>query len=184
MADTKAMTNKTWRSWTDAETAQLREQFGSKNVFEMAVEMNRTPQAVRARATALRLTRPMAEREVCPHGHPYTDENTELTSKGHRRCATCRRFSRSLARIQFGMTVEEVEAQLLAQGNCCALCDTEFSIEDRARRPVFDHDHETGAARGFICEDCNLGLGRFKDNPDVLERAATWIRRAREEQHG
>lgn len=31
-----------------------------------------------------------------------------------------------------------------------------------------DHDHETGATRGFICRGCNMGLGHLKDTPRVL----------------
>jgi hypothetical protein len=27
----------------------------------------------------------------CPHGHPWTEENTRLTPQGHRRCGTCGR---------------------------------------------------------------------------------------------
>lgn len=28
--------------------------------------------------------------EQCPNGHPYTPENTRLTSRGHRMCRVCR----------------------------------------------------------------------------------------------
>ncbi len=38
-----------------------------------------------------------------------------------------------------------------------------------------DHSHETGKFRGFLCRDCNLGLGRFKDSPVMLRRAADYL---------
>ncbi len=38
-----------------------------------------------------------------------------------------------------------------------------------------DHNHETGNFRGWLCRDCNLGLGRFKDNSAVLRRAALYL---------
>jgi hypothetical protein len=30
----------------------------------------------------------------------------------------------------------------------------------------FDHDHKTGEFRGWICKDCNVGMGKIGDNID------------------
>lgn len=38
-----------------------------------------------------------------------------------------------------------------------------------------DHCHKTGKIRGVLCFDCNLGLGKFKDDPDLLEFARIYI---------
>jgi hypothetical protein len=38
-----------------------------------------------------------------------------------------------------------------------------------------DHCHETGEFRGFLCNNCNNGLGRFKDDPDILLNAIAYI---------
>lgn len=43
-----------------------------------------------------------------------------------------------------------------------------------------DHDHETGATRGFLCLDCNQGLGKLRDSPDLLLRALVYLRQHRE----
>jgi len=39
-----------------------------------------------------------------------------------------------------------------------------------------DHDHITGAFRGWLCGPCNLGIGSFRDNSDLLVSAARYIR--------
>ena len=40
---------------------------------------------------------------------------------------------------------------------------------------VLDHNHSTGKVRGFICESCNTGLGRFDDDVEKLEHAIKWL---------
>ncbi len=38
-----------------------------------------------------------------------------------------------------------------------------------------DHDHKTGEIRGLLCDSCNNGLGRFKDNPEILASALSYL---------
>ena len=42
---------------------------------------------------------------------------------------------------------------------------------------VSDHCHSTGFRRGKLCSDCNLGLGFFFDEPQVLRDAAEYVER-------
>lgn len=41
---------------------------------------------------------------------------------------------------------------------------------------VVDHDHVTKRIRGSLCHRCNMGLGHFRDNPELLEIAAMYLR--------
>ena len=42
---------------------------------------------------------------------------------------------------------------------------------------VLDHDHTTKKFRAWICQGCNLGLGRFSDNIDNLKKAINYLER-------
>ncbi len=55
----------------------------------------------------------------------------------------------------------------------CPIC-TKINISGM-KRIVLDHCHETGNVRGWICESCNTGIGRFDDDPELLERASKWV---------
>lgn len=58
------------------------------------------------------------------------------------------------------------------QNNCCAICGNPPS-DDRAL--ALDHDHQTGVLRDLLCTNCNVGLGNFRDDPDLLARAADYL---------
>ena len=40
---------------------------------------------------------------------------------------------------------------------------------------VLDHCHKTGRVRGYVCESCNTGLGRFDDDPRIVQHAFDWL---------
>jgi hypothetical protein len=62
-------------------------------------------------------------------------------------------------------------------GDTCNICDTRDS-RGRWGGLHIDHDHATGVVRGVLCNDCNLGLGRFRDEPALLRKAADYLERS------
>jgi hypothetical protein len=59
---------------------------------------------------------------------------------------------------KFGMTLDDYERMLKAQGGVCAICG-EARPEERTLH--VDHDHETGAIRGLLCFRCNKRSATF-----------------------
>lgn len=74
--------------------------------------------------------------------------------------------------MRFGITETDYEALEEKQGGLCLICKESCS---RGFRLSIDHDHKTGRIRGLLCNACNIGLGSFRDNPDLLRRAAEYL---------
>ena len=62
----------------------------------------------------------------------------------------------------------------VALAGVCEICGTKFTTRKSMH---LDHNHTTGAFRGFLCQGCNHGLGNFRDSPEVLRKAAAFLER-------
>lgn len=77
---------------------------------------------------------------------------------------------------RFGITPAQYAEMLIAQGGKCCICSLVFDGVTPRQEHV-DHDHVSGRVRGVLCTDCNLGLGRFKDNQESLRFAIAYLAR-------
>lgn len=50
----------------------------------------------------------------------------------------------------------------------CEVCGNEGKI-------CYDHCHKTEKFRGWICDPCNIALGKVKDNPETLRKLANYL---------
>ena len=94
----------------------------------------------------------------------------ELWTSGKRyKCKTGEQSKQRRRHLKQLTQSEDTQLVARAAGKC-ELCG---GVSARALH--MDHNHLTGKIRGFLCHNCNLGLGLFKDNVDVLTRAIIWI---------
>jgi hypothetical protein len=70
---------------------------------------------------------------------------------------------------RYGLTKEQYVELLVLQNFRCKIC---LKKADNLR---IDHDHESGKVRGLLCNACNLALGLFRDNTQVLDDARKYI---------
>lgn len=70
----------------------------------------------------------------------------------------------------------EYESMLESQHGVCGIC---CGLPPRGRLLSVDHDHKTGVVRGLLCDDCNHGIGRFRDDPRLMATAIAYL-----EKHG
>ncbi len=120
--------------------------------------------------------KPVASSKVCIRcGNDYVP-----TSNRQMYCSTCAPMDRrSRKNIRhYGISHDEFSAAQDEAGGFCQLCGKRCDEEDRNRKLVVDHDHETGKFRGMLCRDCNRGMG-FIDNESWLKKALEWRRRGR-----
>ncbi len=75
----------------------------------------------------------------------------------------------------YGLSYDEVQLMLDDQGFTCAICPKDITDKFHV-----DHCHTTGTVRGLLCPQCNHMLGLSYDNPNTLERAASYLREANE----
>ena len=71
----------------------------------------------------------------------------------------------------YGISKAEYIRMLLDQEGVCAICKQPPTKKELA----VDHDHKTNKVRGLLCIPCNLGLGYFKDNPELVRTAANYL---------
>lgn len=75
---------------------------------------------------------------------------------------------------RYNISLEEYNILLLEQEGKCKICNT---ITPGRKRKGFmvDHCHKTGIVRGLLCVQCNLAIGQFNDNPDLIRIAAKYV---------
>lgn len=71
------------------------------------------------------------------------------------------------------MTTHDYTEMLAAQDGRCAICRQKPL--DGVRRFAVDHSSTTYEIRGILCMRCNLGLGWFRDDPELLKAAIAYL---------
>ena len=75
----------------------------------------------------------------------------------------------------YGISAVVYELILKAQSNKCAICGTTSSGSHRTKFLSVDHCHKTFKIRGLLCQQCNTAISMFKDSPELLRKAATYL---------
>lgn len=96
---------------------------------------------------------------------------------------SARRNQRARILRVFNITEVDYEIMLKLQNGVCAICSQINKINKAGKiRPLsVDHDHKTGIVRKLLCDACNHMLGKAKDNPEILEKAANYLRKHNEQ---
>lgn len=93
--------------------------------------------------------------------------------------------SKSVTYEKYGLTADDVKKMYGDQGGLCKICykplrsPDDLSFRDRKHHEMnIDHCHTSGAVRGLLCGQCNMGLGCFVDSCDALTNAIAYLENA------
>lgn len=108
--------------------------------------------------------------------------NPRIKGGLHSFCKRCWRSDK--LEKAYGITLDEYETMLAAQGGGCAICG---GINASGRNLYVDHDHAccSGGAscgkcvRALLCDPCNRSIGLMRDDPARLRAAAAYLERHR-----
>lgn len=101
-------------------------------------------------------------------GRDYYDRNRELIKAKTCQPSTSRRRKNSRYLRLYGISLEKYESICKEQQHRCRICKREEPL-------IVDHNHATGSFRGLLCLQCNTGLGYFRDEPEYLKEAASYL---------
>lgn len=85
---------------------------------------------------------------------------------GQQQTERCTRLTKA-----YGVSRADVQAMRVKQGRVCAICGE----PPKTRALNVDHNHASGQVRGLLCGACNRGVGLFRDNPELLRKAAEYL---------
>lgn len=88
-----------------------------------------------------------------------------------------RNYRKENLSTRYGLSLSDYDYLASQQMNLCAIC---LEPEPNGKFLNVDHDHATGEIRGLLCTQCNLALGKFRDNEFVLRAAIMYLRKAAE----
>jgi hypothetical protein len=76
---------------------------------------------------------------------------------------------------QFGISYQDLLMMKEEQDYKCAICG--IHEENITKKLAVDHDHKTNQVRGYLCNNCNRGIGLLKDDVEVMKKAIEYLER-------
>lgn len=120
-------------------------------------------------------------------GKPCVNGHISKRYKSTQQCFDCvkeHKQARKKIRIlnKYNISEKEYDDLFIKQNFVCAICEEpETSIDGQTQETKIlsvDHCHNSKIVRGLLCNNCNQGLGKFKDNPKLLISAAEYLKKS------
>jgi len=80
-----------------------------------------------------------------------------------------------------GIKLDHYYSMIEEQNNKCAICNQEETRKNRSGEKSnslsIDHNHKTGKIRQLLCWNCNVGIGKFKEDIELLQSAILYLKK-------
>ena len=100
----------------------------------------------------------------------WSEDYRKRTGQARNTSEVCRRLH---------TTPEQYYKMMQEQDNKCAICKCEETRKSRTSGKIcalaIDHNHDTGRIRALLCHSCNTGIGKFKENKELLKAAIEYL---------
>lgn len=120
-------------------------------------------------------------KKICNICHKLLDSNkfaknqNGINNRSVRRpsCADCRKHLEGI-NMSVKTKAEWAKTKPVNIPFECPIC-SKRTIAGVTCKVVLDHNHKNGEARGWVCDSCNTGIGRFKDDVNLIKKAIKFI---------
>jgi len=116
----------------------------------------------------------------CDRALPLTEFGKDSTrcGKPRRWCKACEseHTRNRLLLKRYGISLVEYQILYAKQNGACGVCGNKYESSGIGGL-VVDHDHNSGAVRGLLCQNCNKFLGLAFDSPELLQKGIEYINR-------
>ena len=111
----------------------------------------------------------MSKKEIDPY------KNLDNRKKYYSNPENKKAMKDSYLKRTYGISLKDYNTKLIEQKHSCYICGVdELEVKNGL---VVDHNHKTGDVRGLLCSKCNIGLGHFNDNQDLLQKAIDYLKK-------
>lgn len=81
---------------------------------------------------------------------------------------------------RYGITPEDAQKLWETQSGKCAICGEQmvghgYKSSVKGAKAHLDHSHKTGRVRGYLCGNCNRGMGYLGDSIENLRSAILYL---------
>lgn len=87
------------------------------------------------------------------------------------------KYKNYVLKTTFGISLDKFKQMESLQGGVCKICKR--SNTARYKRLAVDHCYVTNEVRGLLCDNCNKGLGMFKDSEFLLISAIAYLKESK-----
>lgn len=103
----------------------------------------------------------------------YYDRNKNNPAFQEHRRAYLREWRRNNKVKQNAISLKSYHKRKQDLGKTCPVAECPICL--KVKKLVWDHDHQTGEFRGWICRQCNIALGLIGDDYSAVRRLMAYL---------